>query len=164
MPETIHVRGEGGQVIAMDLPLPEPIQQRLTSGYLRRVNPDGSPYTRTAAAVQGQAEERGSAVTEGRTPRPAPTARKAEWVGWAVAVHGLDPDDAEAMTKADLTDLPEHPAPADPEGGGPAPAAADRPSEDAPKSEWIQHVVKRGQLSADDAANYTKADLIEMSG
>ena len=44
-----------------------------------------------------------------------------------------------------------------------APAGGDgRPSEDAEKSEWIAYVVRLGKLSAEDAANYTKADLIDI--
>ncbi|GFH38910.1 hypothetical protein [Streptomyces pacificus] len=114
MPETIHVRGEGGQVIAMDLPLPEPIQQRLTSGYLRRVHADGSPY-------------------RGDDELPAP---------------------AEATPDAGGSEKPSTP----PSGGRAKPAAS------APKSEWIGYVVSQGQMSADDAANYTKADLMDMTG
>lgn len=87
MPETIHVRGEGGAVIAMDLPLPEPIADRLAKGLLKRVNEDGSPYTSQAPPDKAP-------------PQAAP---KAEWIGWAVA-NGADPEDAEALTKADLID------------------------------------------------------------
>ena len=108
MAETIYVRGEGGAVIAMDLPLPEGIAERYERGLLRRVNPDGSPYQGSPA-----------------TPAPA--------------------------------------APADPDGEPPAPAAAgDRPAVNAPKADWIAYVVRVGRLSAEDAANYTKADLIDL--
>jgi hypothetical protein len=169
---SIHVRGEGGQIIKMDLPLPESIQDRLTKGLIRRVNADGTPYTgHTPQPETGERSVRGSALTEGKTPRPTPTARKAEWVGWAVGVHGLDPEDADAMTKADLMELPELPeqpvVPDHPSVQTPAPpasAAADgRPAEDASKADWIAYVVARGLHSAEDAANYTKADLIDMS-
>jgi hypothetical protein len=153
MAETIHVRGEGGGVHAMDLPLPEPIQQRLATGQLTRVNPDGSSYT-------GPAQE---AVAAPPATRPGKAAPKAEWVGWAVAVHGKTSDEAEAMTKQDLVDLPDQP----PAGGGTAAATASvpdgRPDLDAPKSEWINHVVARGLLSREDAANYTRDDLIHMT-
>jgi hypothetical protein len=174
---SIHVRGEGGQVIKMDLPLPESIQDRLTKGLIRRVNADGSPYNGAAAEpgpepdvhVTGSAAA-SSALTEGRTPRPAATARKAEWVGWAVGVHGMDPEDADAMKKQDLMDLPELPTqpvvPELPSEQTPdtTPGGADgRPAEDADKSEWIAYVVRRGLLSAEDAANYTRDDLIDLA-
>ena len=91
MPDTIHVRGEGGMVIAMDLPLPDHIDERLAKGLLQRVNTDGTPYT-------GEPDERVAAPPDKAPPQAA---AKAEWVGWAVAC-GADPDAAEAMTKADL--------------------------------------------------------------
>lgn len=172
---SIHVRGEGGQIIKMDLPLPESIQDRLTKGLIRRVNADGSPYAGQAPAPEPDVHVTGSAaasseLTEGRTPRPAANARKAEWVGWAVGVHGMDPEDADAMTKGDLMELPELPkqpvVPELPSVQTPdtSPVGGDgRPSEDADKAEWIGYVVRLGKLSAEDAANYTKADLIDIA-
>ncbi|WP_432589943.1 hypothetical protein ABVG11_34275 [Streptomyces sp. HD1123-B1] len=162
MADTIHVRGEGGQIIEMSLPLPEPVEDRLIKGQLRRVNADGSPYTGSTASPVA-AGEQGSALTRGETPRPPATARKAEWVGWAVGVHGMDPEAAEAMTKQDLMDLPEHPADPDTTPAAPAAVRPGQPPQDAPKSEWIAYIVSTGQLSAEDAANYTKADLIDMA-
>ncbi|MFI1324553.1 hypothetical protein ACH4TI_15090 [Streptomyces rochei] len=56
-----------------------------------------------------------------------------------------------------------------PEGGGPAPVPDDgqageggRPPVNAPKAEWIDYAVRQRALSREDAANFTKADLIEM--
>lgn len=162
MTDSIHVRGEGGQVIKMDLPLPEPIQDRVTKGYLRRVNADGSPYT-----VHGPHTEdavppvQGSALTSGVPPRPGKNASKAVWVGWAVNVHGLEPDAAEDMTKGDLMDMPD--TPTDPAETARLGAGRDgKPAEDAPKAEWIGYVVSQGHLSAEDAATFTKADLIDL--
>ncbi len=146
-PTTIYIRGEGGGIHAMDLPLHESIQQRLATGQLTRVHQDGSPYT-------GLAEP---SVAAPPATRPVKTAPKSEWVGWAVTVHHMDPEKAEAMTKADLADLPEQPAPPA------APAGDGRPSEDAEKSEWIAYVVRLGKLSAEDASNYTKDDLIDLA-
>lgn len=94
MAETIHVRGEGGGIFAMDLPLPESIAQRLAKGYLTRVNEDGSLYL----------DDADDDVPAPPSEAPARSAAKAEWVGWAVA-SGADPDDAEAMTKSDLIEL-----------------------------------------------------------
>lgn len=105
--ETIYVRGEGGGIHAMDLPLPEPIQDRLARGLLRRVNEDGSPYL-------GADVDASAVVEDGGEP----------------AVH------------------------ASPDG---------RPPQAAPKSEWMAYVVRLGKLSAEDAANYTKADLIDLA-
>jgi hypothetical protein len=93
MAKTIHVRGEGGSIIPMDLPLPEPIADRLEKGLLRRVNADGSPYTLVPAP--------GQQVPAPPLTQPAKNAPKDQWVGWAV-VQGADADEADGMTKADL--------------------------------------------------------------
>ena len=155
MPETIHVRGEGGAIIAMDLPLPEPIAERLEHGQLVRVNADGSPYYGTPAPAPAPAQ--GSALTEGIVPRPGARAGKDDWVLWAMAVHALPEDEAQGMTKAQLQELPEQPASEQPAAGGDG-----RPDADAPKSEWVDHIVRKGLLSRDDAEAYTKDDLIAM--
>jgi hypothetical protein len=89
--EHIHVRGEGGTIFRLALPLHESISDRLARGHLVRVTEDGEPWTGdTAPSVPAPPSE-----------RPAQAAPKAEWVGWAVA-QGALPDDAEAATKADL--------------------------------------------------------------
>lgn len=87
-------RGSGGAVMEMDLPLPEVYADQVTRGYLKRVNADGTPWT-------GEAESaaEGAPVSE----RPAQSAQKADWVGWAVA-QGADPEEAAGMTKADLVE------------------------------------------------------------
>lgn len=90
MSKTVHILGEGGAIFQMALPLSEPIQDRLTKGYLKRVNADGSPFVEKVDRVA-----------------PPPYASKGEWVGWAVHVSQttdspLTPDDAEALTKTDL--------------------------------------------------------------
>lgn len=165
MAETIHVRGEGGAIFAMDLPLPEGIAERYERGLLVRVNADGSPYAgapaRAASSSTEQAPAGGSDLTDGRPPKPGATARKSEWTAWAVAVHGMDAASADALTLAALKELPDQPEP--PVGTEPGGLVqGDRPDADAEKSEWIAFVVRKGLLSAEDAANYTKADLIEM--
>ena len=40
----------------------------------------------------------------------------------------------------------------------------DRPAVTAPKSDWIVYVARTQHMSREDAANYTKADLIDMAG
>lgn len=107
MTETIHVRGEGGGIHPMDLPLPESVQQRLDTGALQRVSPDGTPL---------------------------------HW----------QPDAGQPDAGADT-------------GEAPSPAGDNRPPQAAPKAEWIAYVVAQGHLSAEDAANLTKADLIDLA-
>ena len=50
----------------------------------------------------GPANRKGGEGQEPEVTRPAHSAAKAEWVGYAVRAHGMTPDDAEALTKADL--------------------------------------------------------------
>jgi hypothetical protein len=84
MADQVFIRGEGGSVFIMDLPLHEAIEDRLRKGYLTRVNEDGSTF------IEGLP-----------TVRPNVNAPKADWVGWSV-VQGMTPDDAETLTKTDL--------------------------------------------------------------
>lgn len=39
----------------------------------------------------------------------------------------------------------------------------DRPAANAPKSEWVAYVARTQHMSREDAANYTKADLMDMA-
>ncbi|MEV1006125.1 hypothetical protein [Streptomyces sp. NPDC049881] len=110
--ERIYVRGEGGAVFPMDLPLPEPIADRLAAGQLTRVNRDGSPYTGGSPAAETGApsgvvlgEDGRSDLTAGRVPRPPQNATKAEWIDHVVGRGLLARDVAENYTKADLIDL-----------------------------------------------------------
>lgn len=104
MAETIYLRGEGGGIHAMDLPLPEPIEERLRKGMLQRVNEDGSPYTKPdgdGPTEVGKVPAPGTQVPGPPLTEPSKSANKAEWVGWAV-VKGATPEEADGMTKPDL--------------------------------------------------------------
>lgn len=165
--DTIHVRGEGGAVFEMSLSkMTAETKRRLQLGYLRQVNADGTPFGEAAPAPVAAAPTGGSALTKGEVPRPAKSAPKRDWVLYAVTVLGLDAERAEGMTRAEIIDLPtdfaQHP-------GGPTPGAAPAPSgggglpsENAPKSEWIDHVVRSGRMAREDAEAYTKDDLIAL--
>ncbi|MGP3686527.1 hypothetical protein ACTVZO_17775 [Streptomyces sp. IBSNAI002] len=120
MAETIYVRGEGGAVIAMDLPLPESIAERYERGQLVRVHSDGSPY--------------------GQPPAPAQAPREPAQSGEAAQGE----------------------APAEQPDGGPS-RAPGRPAVNAVKADWIAFVVSQGHMSAEDAANLSKADLIDLA-
>lgn len=131
MSETIHVRGEGGAVWEMDLPLPEGVAQRLQRGDLVQVDQDGVPVDEpvsqgapkgrdqvppfvtpgdTPRVIPGQAEAPILPRTtdedddEGEQPEDAPgkTASKAVWLDYAVDVRGADRTEAEQLTKAEL--------------------------------------------------------------
>lgn len=91
-PETGLFLCEGGSVIEMDLPLAEGIAERVTKGYIKQVNPDGTDYTEPVAADD---------LTPAAPVRPAQAASKAEWVGWAVN----HPDESRRMTAEDADAL-----------------------------------------------------------
>lgn len=86
MADTIWIRGEGGGVHNLALPLHESIVDRMQKGYIIRVNPDGMPFKDQPDLP---------------SKRPLLAAAKKVWVGWAVR-NGMDPNDAEAATKQDL--------------------------------------------------------------
>jgi hypothetical protein len=91
MGDTVYIRGEGGSVFKLDLPLHEAIEDKLRKGLVHRVNADGTAHT-------------GDDTVPGLpTERPALSAVKLEWVGWAVH-EGMDPEDAAALKKQDLID------------------------------------------------------------
>lgn len=94
MSETIFIEGEEGAIFEL---APSAINQfiadRLSKGYLKRVNADGTPFVEKVERAQ-----------------PAPYASKGEWVGWAVHVSQstdspITPDDASALSKQDLIEL-----------------------------------------------------------
>lgn len=162
---TVFIRGEGGAVFEMTPAKMSPdFKRRLLLGYLRQVNPDGSPLQASAAAI-----EAAPASVPGKEPvaRPAKSAPKRDWVLYAVTTLGLDPERAEVMTRQELIDLPPdhalYPAPTPGAEQAPAPGGG-LPDTDAPKSEWIDYVVKSGRISREDAEAYTKDDLIDMVG
>ncbi|MGW2932955.1 hypothetical protein ACWDA7_14055 [Streptomyces sp. NPDC001156] len=97
--ETIFVKGEGGAVFKMDLPLSEGIAQRLERGELTRVNEDGSPFEEPAdSSLQESAEP---ASTQEPPKKPNKASSKADWVAWAVH-QGADREEAESLTLAAL--------------------------------------------------------------
>jgi hypothetical protein len=82
--DTWFIRGEGGAVFELSLPLHEVIAHQLHKGSLKRVNKDGTDY-----------------VEQAERARPALNATKLDWVSWAVH-SGATVDAAEALTKSDL--------------------------------------------------------------
>jgi hypothetical protein len=86
----------------MDLPLPEPIAQRVEKRAIVQVaNADGDPLPEGGGLVHddGTAKD----LTALYAP-PAKGASKAAWVGYAVQHGGMTPDGADALTKQDLID------------------------------------------------------------
>lgn len=110
MAESIYVRTEGGSILEMDLPLPEPIQQRFDAGLIVRVEKDGDPWTGKPEREPAQESEedrkaREDAEDEKRPigpVKPAQNASKAQWVDYAELSSDKSHDELQAMTKAEL--------------------------------------------------------------
>jgi hypothetical protein len=86
--ETIYLRG-AGVVWTFTAPLSAEIEKQLVRQELVRVNEDGTPWVEPET---GEVPE---------VKRPAKSALKAEWVGYAVS-QGMSVDDADAATRDDL--------------------------------------------------------------
>jgi len=105
MAESIYVRGEGGSIIMMDLPLPEAIQLRVDAGAIVRVNEDGSAWSDSVPEPTPEpvSEDAVELARDDVGPvRPERAMPKARWVEYAQLVSDLTREDAEALTKAEL--------------------------------------------------------------
>ncbi|MFE4991421.1 hypothetical protein ACFRH4_08725 [Streptomyces mirabilis] len=96
--ESIFVKGEGGAVFKMDLPLGEGLAQRFEKGELTHVNEDGSDYVSEDSSPQESLEP---ASTQEPPKKPNKASSKAEWVAWAVH-QGVAQEEAESLTLAAL--------------------------------------------------------------
>lgn len=111
------LRGAGGAVFCMALPLPSNLSDQLQAGALIRVNPDGSPLESVAqSGEQAPAEQAPPATLAERLireelaenaavetkPRPDPSARKADWVAYAVSTGTITAAAANDLTKPEL--------------------------------------------------------------
>jgi hypothetical protein len=112
MVESIYVRGEGGSIIKMDLPLPEGIQQRFDAGLIVRVHRNGAlwddkPESEPHVETDEEREAREQAEDEARPVGPVKPSRadsKAQWVDYAKLSSDVDHDEIESMTKAQLVE------------------------------------------------------------
>lgn len=107
---------------------------------LRLIGSAGAPFMVTVGQPFTQAEiqrrlDSGEWSWPGDTPQPAP-----------------EPDTDEPPAEDTATAEPAAEAEPDP----------DRPAQSAPKADWVAYVARTQHMSREDAANYTKADLIDM--
>ncbi len=95
-------------------------------------------------------------------PPPPSSAPKADWVDHAVDL-GVPPDEAAAMTKAELIGEAQVPEPVF-APGGPIPGDGPEPPKPAdPKQAWMDYAVTQG-MTEDQAGMMTKADLMSRFG
>ncbi|WP_406199266.1 hypothetical protein OG331_23060 [Streptomyces sp. NBC_01017] len=72
------------------------------------------------------------------------------------------PGDAPPPSPGPDTDEPPTEDTATDEAAAEAEPDPDRPALSAPKADWVVYVARTQHMSREDAANYTKADLIDM--
>ena len=110
MAESIYVRGEGGSIILMGLPLHPEIQKRFDVGLIVRVCRDGSPWTdKPERPLHVETDEEAKAREDAEDQqrpigpvKPAQNASKAQWQDYAKLSSDVDHDELEGMTKAEL--------------------------------------------------------------
>lgn len=139
--EQIRLKGSAGALFLVtvgDVFSASLIEKRLASGEWSWPGTDSKPATK--AKPEPRAEEKSRPAKDADSPKPR-TEEKSE------PGEGEGPQPREEIVSAP-----------DEDAGDP-----DRPAVNAPKSEWVKHVARTRHMSLEDAANYTKADLIEMS-
>ena len=174
------IRGEAGDITPMSPPLGEGIAQRLRTGALVRVNPDGSrweapahqPAAPPGSLVEKRADEAKAEAAKNDVLMPALGAPKAQWVLYAASTGRITPDAAEDLTKDELiVRFGEQPEPS----SRPRPKRVDtdgddadlgpvRPAQNAPKAQWVLFAELVSDLSHDEALALTKAELVERFG
>lgn len=139
--EKVLLRGSAGALFRVTVGQPftkDLIERRLKAGEWSW--PDDEP----AVAEEGEPEPR----TEEKS-KPAP---------------GEDSPKPRTELKSERGDADEPgPHPREEIVSGADDVDPDRPAQSAPKSEWIAYVARTQHMSREDAANYTKADLIDMA-
>lgn len=139
--EQVRLKGSAGALFMVTVGQPftrELIERRLKSGEW------SWPGETPAAAEQGQPEPR----TE-KLSKPSP---------------GEDSPKPRTEKESERGDADEPgPQPRQETVTGPGADDPDRPSVSAQKSEWVAYVARTQHMSREDAANYTKADLIDMA-
>lgn len=142
--ETIWVRGEGGSIIEMELPLPEPIGERLAKGQIVRVNEDGGLYEPSdddpelvlESDKDRQEREHLAGLEYARLKHEHPEVDPIDLRDEAAELHGdVIPEDA------------------------PGP----RPKPAAPKGDWVAYAESMG-MDHDEADAMTKVQLLERFG
>lgn len=179
------IRGEGGDVTPMSPPFGEGIAQRLRTGALVRVNPDGSrweapaevPASPPASLAEKRADEAKVEAAKVNLPMPALDASQTKWAEYAASTGLITPDAAADLEKDELIarfgeqsqDSPEVSEPAadlvpEVDGLDDAPANIRKPKTAQPKDVWVAWAVYVSDLSDAEAGALTKAELIERFG
>ena len=139
--EEVLLRGSAGALFRVTVGQPftrDLIERRLKAGEWSW--PGSEPETATEGQPEPRTEEKSKPAPGEDSPKPR-TEIKSE--------RG-DSDEPGPQPREEIVSSPED-------------GDADRPSQSAPKSEWVAYVARTQHMSREDAANYTKADLIDMA-
>ena len=139
--EEVLLRGSAGALFRVTVGQPftrDLIERRLKAGEWSW--PGSEPETATEGQPEPRTEEKSKPAPGEDSPKPR-TEIKSE--------RG-DEDEPGPQPREEIVSSPDD-------------GDADRPSQSAPKSEWVAYVARTQHMSREDAANYTKADLIDMA-
>ena len=139
--EEVLLRGSAGALFRVTVGQPftrDLIERRLKAGEWSW--PGSEPETATEGQPEPRTEEKSKPAPGEDSPKPRTE----------IESEGGDGDKPGPQPREEIVSSPDD-------------GDADRPSQSAPKSEWVAYVARTQHMSREDAANYTKADLIDMA-
>ncbi|MFH8805483.1 hypothetical protein ACH4F6_39080 [Streptomyces sp. NPDC017936] len=152
--QEVLLRGSGGAPFRVTVGQPftrDLIERRIKAGEWSW--PDDEPEAAAQAGPEPRTEKKSKPSDRPGDDGPQPRTEFASDPGDREGEAGPQPRTeivSEPGTRSDVA----------PEETGTDP---DRPAANAPKAEWVVYVARTQHMSREDAANYTKADLIEMA-
>ena len=139
--EEVLLRGSAGALFRVTVGQPftrDLIERRLKAGEWSW--PGSEPETATEGQPEPRTEEKSKPAPGEDSPKPRTE----------IESEGGDGDKPGPQPREEVVSSP---GDDDPE----------RPAQSAPKSEWVAYLARTQHMSREDAANYTKADLIDMA-
>jgi hypothetical protein len=150
--DEVRLIGTGGAPVLLTVGRPfsaQEIEKRLGSGEWRR---EGEEAPESDAGPQPRTEKLSQPADDPGTG-PKPRTEK-------LSKPEDDPEPGRPQPRREFLSEPGHrPDQEVAQDGDPG-----RPADSAPKAEWVAYTARTQQMTREDAANYTKADLIDMAG
>ncbi|MFJ4617419.1 hypothetical protein [Streptomyces sp. NPDC088812] len=151
--QEVLLRGSGGAPFRVRVGQPftrEAIEQRLESGEWGW--PDDEPAPAAQAGPEPRTEKTSKPSDRPGDEGPQPRTEFASDPGDREGEAGPQPRTEIVSKPGSRRDAAAEETDTDP----------DRPAPGAPKADWVAYVARTQHMSREDAANYTKADLIDM--
>ncbi|MGW6243859.1 hypothetical protein [Streptomyces roseolus] len=152
--DEIRLVGSGGAPFLATVGRPfsaEEIERRLKSGEWHR---EGDKPRQSEAGPQPRTEKLSKAADDAG-PGPSPRTEKLS--------KPEDRPDGGPQPRREFLSEPGHRPDQELAADDAAPGDPERPADTANKSEWVAYIARTHRMSREDAANYTKADLIAMA-